>query len=124
MNGIALRAALLVLIFAGSSAMARAQNRARPLDGESRRPTVSPYMNLINNQQGGATNYQSLVRPQLDQQKLNRKQSAAINQLRQASASAPATSRSSPYGSNGNLRSTGHRTTFNEVSKFYPGMRP
>ena len=81
-------------------------------------------MNLVNNQQGGATNYQSLVRPQLDQQTLNRKQSAAINQLSRGAASSPPTSRSTPHGSNGNLCTTGHRTVFNEVSRFYPGMRP
>jgi hypothetical protein len=55
--------------------------KKRPLEDYSRRPSVSPYMNLTNNNTGTATNYQSLVRPQLDQQTFNRQSSSAINQL-------------------------------------------
>jgi hypothetical protein len=123
-NGIALRASLpplivvLALAAAASGQNGSKRNRANE---QPRRPTVSPYMNLVNNPQGGATNYQSLVRPQLEQQATNRKQGVAIAQLgRQAFSGSP----QPKSQGNGQLRSTGHRAVFNDTSRYYPGLRP
>ena len=52
----------------------RATNRYTPS-----RPTVSPYLNLLRSDASGATNYYTLVRPQLDQQALNYQQQIMIN---------------------------------------------
>jgi len=101
---------------------AHAANRpTRPFENEgARRPAVSPYMNLVNNAQSGATNYQSLVRPQIEQSSVNSRQRAAITQLgRQAATNRP---QSSSQG-NRQLRSTGHTTHFNDTSRFYPGLK-
>jgi hypothetical protein len=42
-------------------------------------PTVSPYMNLLRTDLGPLPNYQSLVRPQLEQRTFNRQAAQAIN---------------------------------------------
>lgn len=49
------------------------------------RPTVSPYLNLLQNNGGlfGNPNYQTLVRPQLEQQRINRSAGTAIRGLQQ-----------------------------------------
>lgn len=68
--------------------VASATNRARA-QGYQRyqpsRPTVSPYLNLFqNNRNGGfnraVPNYYSLVRPQLQQQQINANQQDLLNQ--------------------------------------------
>lgn len=45
-----------------------------------RRPTVSPYLNLLRNDFGPLPNYYSLVRPQLNQQAFDNQISAATKQ--------------------------------------------
>ena len=109
---------LVVLFIASGSA--HGQNRPqRPFDDAApRRPSVSPYMNLVNNPLGAATNYQSLVRPQIEQNNFNSRQSSAIAQLQRQAA--PIRTRSSAQG-NQQLRSTGHRTLVNDKSRYYPG---
>jgi hypothetical protein len=77
-------------------------------------------MNLVNNPSAAATNYQSLVRPQLDQNNFNRRQSSAISQLQRQAA--PVRAQSSSQG-NQQLRSTGHRTLFNDTSRYYSGPK-
>ncbi len=77
-------------------------------------------MNLLNNSQPGATNYQSLVRPQLEQIAFNSRQSSAVNQLQRKGA--PVRSQSSAQG-NQQLRGTGHQTRFNDRSHFYPNAQ-
>ena len=75
MNGVTLRTTWLsVVVLASLAATARADRPKRPFESTATSPRVSPYMNLVNNQQGGATNYQSLVRPQIEQQSVNRGQ--------------------------------------------------
>ena len=78
-------------------------------------------MNLLNNNTGIATNYQSLVRPQLDQRNFNQQSSAAIRQLQQKGASAGL-----PNPAAKEIRScaqTGHVASTENYSHFYPGMR-
>ena len=74
---------------------------------------MSPYLNLLNNQNPNVTNYQSLVRPQVNQQRVNSQQAASISRLQ---------ARPPKSGNAGNeaLRSTGHQATWNYYSHFYP----
>ncbi len=79
-------------------------------------------MNLLNNNIANniATNYQSLVRPQLEQQNFNAKSSSAIRGLQRGAAS----SQHSVSSSEGNqkLRGTGHHATRESYSHYYPGL--
>lgn len=47
-------------------------------------PTVSPYLNLLNNPNPGVTNYQSLVRPMLDERDAVARQDAKSQQVPQS----------------------------------------
>jgi hypothetical protein len=110
-------AIILLAVGIGSSlfaadAMAQAPRRPVP----SSRPTVSPYLNLLNNNNPNVTNYQSLVRPQVNQARVNSNQAAQINRLQ---AKKP----SSGNAGNESLRSTGHQATWNYYSHFYPKKR-
>jgi hypothetical protein len=82
----------------------------------TRRPSVSPYLNLINNNDPNLTNYQSLVRPQINQQRVNSQQSAQINRLE----AKPPTSGNAGSES---LRSTGHQATWKNYSHYYPKLQ-
>jgi hypothetical protein len=112
--------------FGGSSGLSRTPGRdSRPFSGISRRPTVSPYMNLFRegfNTNQDALNYQTLVRPQIRQQRVNeqvQRQESALNQRLQSIAAQPA------YNAAGsrNLIPTGSPSTFRYYSHFYPGLR-
>lgn len=57
----------------------------QPFTNIQQSPTVSPYLNLSNGaNRGQATNYQSLVRPLLQQQQTNQQQARQIQHLAQA----------------------------------------
>jgi len=101
-------------------AQAQYKGGSRPFDAQARRPSVSPYMNLINNNTGVATNYQSLVRPQIDQQNYNSHSSSAIKNLQRQTNSL----QRAKSGSEGNqkLRPTGHAAMRQNYSHFYPGL--
>ncbi len=122
MNGVSLRAISLIVVISLSALTApvrAAERTRRPFETDDRRPRVSPYLNLVNNNQPGATNYQSLVRPQLEQQAVNRNQRAALSRMQRT---APTRSQSTSQG-NQHLRGTGHRTTFDDLSRYYPGLK-
>jgi len=104
-----------------STASAQYKGKQRPFDTSARRPSVSPYMNLINNNTGAATNYQSLVRPQIDQQNLNAQNASAIKNLQRSQASSSKGSKSTAEG-NIKLRATGHAASRENYSHFYPGL--
>ena len=78
-------------------------------------PTVSPYLNLLqnNNQFNPVTNYQSLVRPLVDQQSNLQRQGASIQQLQQQIDTGRAQGQ----------RGTGHASFFMNYSHFYPAPR-
>jgi hypothetical protein len=78
-------------------------------------------MNLVNNQTGTATNYQSLVRPQLDQQNYNAQSASAIKNLQSKQAAASKGSKATTEG-NVKLRTTGHPASRESYSHFYPGL--
>ena len=86
-------------------------------------PTVSPYLNLLqnNNQLNGMPTYQSLVRPLIDQRSAIQRQGNNLSQLQQQVSS-------QSYAANAGSRgSTGHTSYFNNHSHFFrrggPGAR-
>jgi hypothetical protein len=74
-------------------------------------PTVSPYLNLIGSDQFGVTNYQSLVRPLVNQGNAIQRQGSALNNLQQQFNT------QSYGGRSGNA--TGHATFFMNYSHYY-----
>lgn len=100
----------------------RSNVTSKPFSNLNRRPTVSPYLNLFNESfdEGGTDlNYQTLVRPQLQQQRINsqlQRQTQALNQRLQDIAAQPA------YSPRGSTRQapTGHSTFFRVYSHYYP----
>jgi hypothetical protein len=87
--GIMALAACLMAMTAGSQASAqRSAVRDRPPgrnshSGRIQRPAVSPYLNLFRRDAGPVPNYQTLVRPQLQQQTTNYNQSRALERIQQ-----------------------------------------
>lgn len=74
-------------------------------------PTVSPYLNLLNNGTNpfSTTNYQSLVKPLVDQRGAIQRQGGALQRLENSVYSG------APSGGG-----TGHATFFMNYSHFYP----
>lgn len=66
--------ACLFAITLASESMAQRMSQRTP--NYNRRPTVSPYINLFNNNQGGVNNYFSFVRPMQQQARFNDQQAA------------------------------------------------
>ncbi|HUQ72374.1 MAG TPA: hypothetical protein VM165_22800 [Planctomycetaceae bacterium] len=88
------------------------------------RPTVSPYLNLLNN--GGRNpglNYFNLVRPEQQFQQANKQFSGELNSL-QSSVNGQqrpqqAAAQKTPLVT-GRMAPTGHSTTFNQLGGYYP----
>lgn len=120
-NASILAFALVIALVASAQAQQKNSRTKRPFeDLNLNRPAVSPYLNLVNNTQNGITNYQSLVKPLVQQQATNRRQGTAINQLqKQVAASRPT---SGAQGSDA-LRPTGHHSTYQNYSHFYPTLQ-
>jgi hypothetical protein len=97
------------------------QTRSKPFANVSSSPTVSPWMNMFRNDLSGEgdLNYQTLVRPQLDQERFNRqieRQNLQLGQRVEALAAQPAYN---PQGSQ-YMYPTGHPTVFMDYRHFYP----
>src|SRR4051812_42151898 len=70
-------------------------------------PTVSPYLNLLQSNSQGLSNYQTLVKPMIDQQNAIQRQGNSIQRLQQ---------QVSPGSGPGGARGTGHTTRFQNYS--------
>jgi hypothetical protein len=81
-------------------------------------PTVSPYLNLLNNNSSGVTNYQSLVRPLIQQGNAINRQGNDLNRLQQQVSSQRASAASNTPNA------TGHVTLFMNYSHFYTQTAP
>lgn len=96
---------------------------SKPFAGVSTAPTVSPYMNLFNDSITGDNdfNYQTIVRPQLQQQQFNQQVQRQASQLNQRMS---ALSARNDYNISGNqeVMPTGHSATFRYHSRFYPAL--
>jgi hypothetical protein len=119
MRAVLLSAAVGVLFVAAASS-ASAQYNGGFYQGRSDNPngpTVSPYLNLLNNNQLSAvTSYQSLVKPLIDQQSAINRQGNSLQQLQQQ-----VNTQRAPGGAGG--RATGHATYFMNYSHYYPPKR-
>ena len=87
------------------------------------RPTISPYLNLLRNDNGILPNYYSLVRPQLSQQSFDnrilstsRSQARAVRRLSELSELATA-------GQTGTASTFGNISHFQNRSHFYPARQ-
>ncbi|WP_425400926.1 hypothetical protein [Aeoliella sp.] len=94
---------------------------SKPFANVTPAPTISPYLNLFNDSFAGDNdlNYQTIVRPQLRQQRFNdqvRRRESEINQQLTALSARNA------YNTTGNqgVMPTGHSATFQNYSRFYP----
>jgi hypothetical protein len=107
----------LILLAAPGSAFAQGGGLYTGRSDNPNGPTVSPYLNLLNNnnQLNGVPSYQSLVRPLLDQQSAIQRQGSSLQRLQQQVNTQGAA------GAAG--RSTGHTTFFMHYSHFYPAPR-
>jgi hypothetical protein len=87
------------------------------------RPTVSPYLNLLRNDGvSGIANYQTLVRPQIEQRELAVIQENE-NQRLQRQINAQQTSIDGIQRQRAQrVFSTGHQTRFLNYSDYYPGF--
>lgn len=77
--------ALSFVFLSGTNQEANAQR----VPNYNRRPTVSPYINLFNNNQGGTNNYFSFVRPQQQQAQFNQQQFVQNQNFRQQQQFSP-----------------------------------
>jgi len=94
----------------------------KPFSTVTPSPTVSPYLNLFREDlsDAGDLNYQTLVRPQLDQQRINAQVQRQNTELSRRVQSISARSDyGNPRGSESQYP-TGHPTTFGYYSHFYP----
>ena len=95
----------------------------KPFSSFSAEPTVSPYLNLFRDDfEGGSDlNYQTLVRPQLQQQQFNQqiqRQNLLLGQRLQSLSAQPDFN---PRGSEQQFP-TGHPTVFMYHGRYYPMM--
>jgi len=116
------RAALFSLSVVFSiAAEAGAQSRSyAPLRRSTERPTLSPYLGLVNNNNDMAYNYYEIYRPQVRSLQADRRLSADLRRLRTEVEKPPATPRpeiSYPLGP------TGHPTTFMSYGRYFPGAK-
>lgn len=105
--------ALMALGAESTQAQVNRYSRGSAARARIQRPTVSPYLNLYRNDLRGVATYQTLVRPQLQQQAINEVQQSEISQLR----SQLSTERSERMLST--LPQTGHPSYFRQYSHYY-----
>ncbi len=93
----------------------------KPFGNYSAAPTVSPYLNLFREDLNGGSdlNYQTLVRPQLQQQQFNQQMQQAGRDISRRMQSIAAQSDFNPSG-NVHAPPTGHQTVFNYTGRYYP----
>jgi hypothetical protein len=94
---------------------------SKPFSSYSPSPTVSPYLNLFREDLQGESdlNYQTLVRPMLQQQQFNEQMQRQGIEIAQRLQSIAAQADYNPQGSQ-SMYPTGHKTVFNYLGHFYP----
>jgi hypothetical protein len=104
----------------GSSLGLSAGPTSKPFSSYSPSPTTSPYLNLFRDDFGGDDdfNYQTLVRPQLQQQRFNEQVQRQSMELGRRLQSIAAQADFNPQGSESQYP-TGHKTLFNYYGHYY-----
>ncbi len=106
---------LIATLLAGLMAASAHAQRPRGSSDNPVGPTVSPYLNLLGADQFGITNYQSLVRPLVDQGNAINRQAGSINRLQQQVGQGAGRG-----NGQGGIQGTGHATFFMNYSHYYP----
>jgi hypothetical protein len=107
-------AAVAILLVASQQAFAQGGAYYMGSSDNPVGPTVSPYLNLVgSNQIGSITNYQSLVKPLIEQNSAINRQGNAVRSLQQQVSSGGGGS------DRGGGRGTGHASFFMNYSHFY-----
>jgi hypothetical protein len=118
-------AGTLAIALLGLTENTSAQTR-RPYDDYTPPPSVSPYMNLMNNNSDTTTgvfmNYQLLVKPQLEQRKFNKQSTAALREVQQQQQQITRSRSQSGGDKNSKLRPTGHIATRANYMHYYPAL--
>jgi len=94
----------------------------KPFSNVFRRPTVSPYLNLFRDDgRGAVSNYQTLVRPQLEQIELMQQQTRQTRSLQRLNRQVQQLQQQAAFPISGStqIRATGHTTQFMNLSHFY-----
>jgi hypothetical protein len=96
---------------------------AKPFTSFSPEPTVSPYLNLFREDFEGNSdlNYNTLVRPMLQQQEVNQQVQRQAQDLQRQLQSVAAQSDFNPQGAK-DVYPTGHQTVFRYYGHYYPTM--
>lgn len=81
-----------------------------------RRPAVSPYLNILRNDGLGPLNYQTMVRPQIEARNAYLRQAAELQGIE-----SDLRNRRRPGDAPGQMRETGHGTSFFNYSHYFPG---
>jgi hypothetical protein len=94
---------------------------SKPFSGYSPPPTISPYLNLFREDLDGSSdfNYQTLVRPMLQQQQFNQQVERQAMEMARRMQSMAAQSDFNPQGSTTQFP-TGHQATFGYYGHYYP----
>jgi hypothetical protein len=92
---------------------------SKPFKHIQQQPTVSPYLNLVRDDSGAAANYQTLVRPQIEQLNFNRQQELQFDRLDRQFQNFRSES-AFPQEGSVDIRETGHTTRFMNRSHYYP----
>ena len=121
---IALFFAASILTFASAhSAHAQVNNQSYVNNYILRRPTVSPYLNLLRRDGfSGITNYQTLVRPQIEQREFALIQQAELSRIQQQVSVQEHSLDIVQQQRAQRVFSTGHTTQFMNLQRYYPGF--
>jgi hypothetical protein len=94
---------------------------SKPFSNYSPPPTVSPYLNLFREERDGSSdfNYQTLVRPLLQQQQFNQQVERQTMEMARRMQSLAAQSDFTPQGSESQFP-TGHQSVFMYYGHYYP----
>jgi hypothetical protein len=93
----------------------------KPFSGYTPAPTISPYLNLFRDDLDGSSdfNYQTLVRPMLQQQQFNQQVERQAMEMARRMQSLAAQSDFNPQGSTTQYP-TGHQSVFMYYGHYYP----
>ncbi len=98
---------------------------SKPFSNITRRPTVSPYLLLFNDEDGtneNNLNFQTLVRPMLQQEAFNEQVNRDQLRINQQLTALAGQSAFQPQGSQ-QIAPTGHAAVFNNTLNFFPQRR-
>jgi hypothetical protein len=95
----------------------------KPFQSFSPAPTTSPYLNLFREDRegGGDLNYNTLVRPMLQQQSFNEQVQRQNIEVQRRLQAISAQADFNPRGSESQMP-TGHQTVYRYYGRFYPAM--